>query len=123
MKTAILSLFLLLTTFCLYGQSQPPVLVLTSHDVDHYSVRVTTAPQGSIQNMVFRFTGKTPAEIKAIFASQPQVKIMCNGALIALTKRGAYAGLVDSQKNFIGMVLIFKKYAEAKSVEQALRGN
>jgi hypothetical protein len=121
MKSAFLLLSVLLMAFCSQGQSQRPVIILTSHDVDTNSVRLITPPTTSDQNVVFRYVGKTSTEIKAIHDSHPRFKIMQDGVVVAETYGGC-GGWVDKQTNYVGLVLIFSKYDEGKAAEKALRG-
>jgi hypothetical protein len=122
MKTTFLLFTILLAAFCSQGQSQRPVIILTSHDVDTNSVRLITQPTTSVQNVVFRYAGKTSTEIEAIRDSHPRAKIMRDGVVVAETVDGGCAGYCDKQTNYIGLVLIFRKFDEGKAAEKALRG-
>lgn len=123
MKTNLLLLIFVLTAFWSRGQNPPRVIVLTSHDVDTNSVRLITPPSTPRQNVVFRYNGKTSKEIRAISDSHPHVKIMRDGMIMAETVDGGCAGWVDKQTNFVGLVLIFNNYDQAKAAEKALRGD
>jgi hypothetical protein len=121
-KTTFLLLTILLTAFCSQGQSQRPIIILTSHDVDTNSVRLITQATTLVQNVVFRYAGKTSAEIKSIRDSHPRAKIMREGVVVAETVDGGCAGYCDKHTNYIGLILIFSKYDEGKAAEKALRG-
>lgn len=123
MKTKLLFLTFVLTAICSQGQDQPRFIVLTSHDVDTNSVRLITQPSTPVQNVVFRYVGKTSAEIKAIRDSHPRAEIMQDGVVVAETIDGGCGGYVDKHTNFVGLVLIFTKYDQAKAAEKALRGD
>jgi len=123
MKRTFLLPLILLTGFCLYGQSQLQYIILTSHDVDTNSVHLITQPTTPVQNVMFRYAGKTSAEIKAIIDSHPRAKIMRDGVVVAETVDGGCGGYVDKHTNYIGLTLIFSKYDEAKAAEKALRGD
>ena len=118
----------LLSVFCSYGQDKVVPIVLTSKDVYTNSVNVTTAPTSDAQNLVFRYRNKSSDEIKAIAKRRPRgrVKVMKDGVVVAETPDWWYGGQVEivrGQTNFIGLVLIFKKYDQAKLAEKALRGD
>ena len=121
MKTKLLLLSFILVAFCSQGQSQPRFIVLTSHDVDTNSVHLITQPSTPVQNVVFRYVGKTSEEIRAIRDSHPRAKIMRDGVVVAETVDGGCGGYVDKHTNFVGLVLIFHKYDQAKAAEKALR--
>jgi hypothetical protein len=119
MKSTFLLLAILLGAFCSQAQTQRPFLILTSHDVDTNSVRLITQPTTPQQNVVFRYVGKSSAEIKAIRDNYPRARIMRDGVVVGEAVCGGY---VDRQTNFVGLVLIFEKYDEARAAEKALRG-
>ena len=76
-----------------------------------------------MQNLTFRFIGKTSAEIKAIADKHPSARIMRNdGVILAETVAGGCNGYVDGT-NYIGLVLIFTNYDQAKIAAQTLRGD
>jgi len=122
MKRTFLLLTVLLAAFCSHGQSQPQFIILTSHDVVTNSVHLITTPDTPVQNVLFRYVGKTSAEIKTIANSHPRAKIMRDGVVVAETVDGGCGGYVDKHTNYIGLTLIFSKYDEAKVAEKALRG-
>ena len=122
MKTTFLLFTIFLVAFCSQGQSQRPIIILTTHDVDTNSVRLITQPTASVQNVVFRYADKTSAEIEAIRDSHPRAKIIRDGIVVAETVDGGCAGYCDKHTNYIGLVLIFSKYDEGKAAEKALRG-
>jgi hypothetical protein len=122
MKSTFLVMTVFLVAFCLHGQSQSQYIILTSHDVDTNSVHLITQPTTSGQNVLFRYVGKTPAEIKTIMDSHPRAKIMQDGVVVAETVEGGCGGYVDKHTNYVGLTLIFSKYDEAKAAEKALRG-
>ena len=110
MKRTFLLPLILLTGFCLYGQSQLQYIILTSHDVDTNSVHLITQPTTPVQNVMFRYAGKTSAEIKAIIDSHPRAKIMRDGVVVAETVDGGCGGYVYKHTNYIGLTFIFSKY-------------
>jgi hypothetical protein len=105
-----------------YGQSRRDFIVLTVHDVHTNSVRLITGPTFPVQNVVFRYAGKTSAEIKAIADSHVHAKIMRDCAVVAETGEGDCIGYFDGHTNYVGLVLIFKEYDDAKAAKRALRG-
>ncbi len=105
------------------GPSSQPIIVLTSKDVDTNSVRVITQATSSVQNLVFRYVGKTSAEIEAIVHRHPQVQVVQDGRIVTATDGGC-GGLADDvhgQRNYVGLVLIFDNYDQAKLAEKTLR--
>jgi hypothetical protein len=47
---------------------------------------------------------------------------MRDGAVVAETVGGGCGGWVDKRTNYVGLVLIFTNYDQAKAAEKALRG-
>jgi hypothetical protein len=123
MKSIFFLLLVLLMAFCLYGQSQPQFIILASQDVNTNSVHLITSPDTPVQNVTFRYVGKSSEEIKAILDSHPRAKIMRDGVVVAETIDGGCGGYVDGHTNYVGLVLVFSKYDQAKLAEKALRGD
>lgn len=95
------------------------LISLSAGDVDPTTVRVITKPTNAWSNLVFKFRGKTSSEIQAIVGSDAQ--IMRDGVMVTKTDGGS--GGYRKGTNYIGLVLMFSKYDQAKLAEQALRGN
>ena len=123
MKAKLLLLIFVLATVSLGGQGQLQSIVLTSRDVDTNSVRLISRTTESNQNVVFRYLGKSSAEIKAIRDNHPTVRIVRNGAIVAETDPGACSGYVEHETNYVGLVLGFSQYDKAMAAAKALRGN
>ena len=124
MKSTFALLTIVFVALCSYGQSQPKNITLTLHDVDPNSVRLITQPTNLVQGVAFRYVGKTPAQIKAIHDSQPHFKIVRDGVVVAETLGPASCGgCIDKHTNYVGLVLSFGKYDEAKAAVSALRGD
>jgi hypothetical protein len=106
------------------NQTTPLTITLTSKDVQTNTVRVTTQPGSSGQNLIFRFANKSPEEIEALVSgvNRQPVKIMKDGIIV--TEAPGYGGHSDHQHNLVGMTLVFKgsDYDQAKLAEKTLRG-
>jgi hypothetical protein len=123
MKSSCVALLTVLAICCLYGQSQLPPIVLTSKDVDKNSVRVITSPTNPKQNLVFHYIDKSSAEIQAIARIHPRGQVMKDGVVVAETVAGGCGGYLNGTTNYVGLVLIFSNYEQAKLAEKALRGD
>ena len=98
--------------------------MLTPQDVDKNSVRVISQPIDAVQNLVFKYVGKTSAEIEAIVREHPGIQIVRDGAVAVESENctGLASGEVNGQRRYTGLVLIFDTYDQAKLAEKALRG-
>jgi hypothetical protein len=105
------------------GQSQSQFIILTSQDVKTNTVHLITTSDTPVQNVMFKYAGKTSAEIKTIIDSHPRAKIMWDDVVMAETVEGGCGGYVDKHTNYVGLVLIFSKYDQAKLAEKTLRGD
>jgi hypothetical protein len=122
MKTKCIVLLTFLASYCLYGQSLLPVIVLTSRDVFTNSVHLRTPPTTPWQNVTFRYVGKSSTEVEAIVKSRPRcVRIMKDGVVVVETDGGC-TGYTDHKTNWVGLVLLFSKYDQAKLAAKTLRG-
>ena len=95
------------------------LILLSSHDVDTNSVRLCTQASNPVQNVTFRYINKSSAEIKRIAHTLDNVSIMKDGVSVAKTD-GA-TGFMHGT-NYIGLVLVFSSYDEAKLAVETLRG-
>jgi hypothetical protein len=141
MKTTSMVVLTWLTAFCLYGQSQQPVItfiskdgltnqelyyhqpviVLTSKDVDTNHVRLATHPDTPYQNLIVPLIGKTSEEIRAIDKLHPRVQILKDGVVVVEAEIGW--GFQNRSTNYNALLLGFKKYDQGKLAEKTLRGN
>lgn len=117
-----LTLFLLMSALCVHAEKSPTIVV-TSKDVHRGSVRITTQSTNEFQNVVFFFAGKTPEEIEKIVMRHPRVQIMQNGIVVTETDRGCSPLRDGKTKKYLGLVLLFFSYEEAKTAVKALRGD
>ena len=121
MKNIFSLLLVSATAFCLYAESLEDLIVLTQTDVDKASVRVITQPTNKCQNLVIQYVGKSSAEIKGILDRGQDVGVFSGGKLVAKTDLGC--GALRQGTNYIGLVLVFSNYEQAKLAEKALQND
>jgi len=114
----LLPLFFLIATRT-YGQALPDFITITPQEVKKQTVWLVNPTNAPDQLVAFAFDGKTSSEIKAMVASHLRAKIIQDGAVVAESV-GDCKGLFDKNTNYVGLVLTFSNYAQAKLAEKTL---
>ena len=121
MKTEcfVLVCFAALATFG--QQASRPKITVTPEDVKLGSVVVLSRTTNDLShNLIFRYVGKTPNEIKAIRDSYCRIQIVKDG--VVLIPDAGCAGHGDTNGTLDGLVLLFHTHDEAIYAAKILRG-